>query len=101
MNTLLLHGCFGEDLPDIVYQCQDEHPALGAMLIAFTLLASLTVMNMLIGVLVEVVSVVASVEKETLQVNFVMSKLAKFLSLEAEGGMITRRCFTNLICEPE
>lgn len=99
METLLLHGCFGEDLPDIVYASNDEHPALGALLIAFVLLASLTVMNMLIGVLVEVVSVVASVEKETLQVNFVMSKLAKFLKLE--GGLITRRCFTDLICEPE
>ena len=39
--------------------------------LVFILLASLTVMNMLIGILCEVVSVVSSVEKEQLVLSFV------------------------------
>jgi hypothetical protein len=103
MNTLLLHGCFGEDLPDVVYQAGDLHWGLGALMVAFVLLASLTVMNMLVGVLVEVVSVVAKIENETLQVQFVQTKLAETLSeLDSNGDcQISRTEFESILVHPQ
>merc|ERR1711939_1014653 len=66
MNTLLLHGCFGENLPDLMDEAYKSGVIYGCALLAFVFLASLTVMNMLIGVLCEVVKVVSAVEKEQL-----------------------------------
>mmetsp|Transcript_17417 Transcript_17417/g.38096 ORF Transcript_17417/g.38096 Transcript_17417/m.38096 type:complete len:752 (-) Transcript_17417:229-2484(-) len=102
MKTLLLHGCFMEDLPDLVNAVGGEHLALAALLLSFVLLASLTVMNMLVGVLVEVVSVVAAVEKETLQVNFVKTKIqATLAELDANfDSMISRQEFETLLYQP-
>eukprot|EP00927_Polykrikos_kofoidii_P047967 TRINITY_DN4222_c0_g2_i2.p1 TRINITY_DN4222_c0_g2~~TRINITY_DN4222_c0_g2_i2.p1 ORF type:complete len:1039 (+),score=228.95 TRINITY_DN4222_c0_g2_i2:49-3165(+) len=108
MNTLLLYGCFGEDLPDVVNAVGAEHFFLAALLLLFVLLASLTVMNMLVGVLVEVVSVVSAVEKEELVVNFVKTQLQDLLKKlgwmeEADGGdiQITKTEFQTLLATPE
>eukprot|EP00927_Polykrikos_kofoidii_P021649 TRINITY_DN20425_c0_g1_i1.p1 TRINITY_DN20425_c0_g1~~TRINITY_DN20425_c0_g1_i1.p1 ORF type:complete len:824 (+),score=148.36 TRINITY_DN20425_c0_g1_i1:66-2474(+) len=102
MNSLLLHGCFGEDLPAVVNAVGKTHIALGALLMIFVLLASLTVMNMLIGVLVEVVQVVASIEKETMQVQFVKSKLRECLeSLDDNSdALISRTEFESMLEKP-
>jgi len=103
MNTLLLHGCFLEDLPDVVNESGAVNPFFGVLLVCFVLLASMTVMNMLVGVLVEVVSVVAAVEKETLQVNFVRSKLQSTLQdLDTNGDhLISRNEFESIIVQPQ
>jgi len=105
MNTLLLYGVFLEDTPDVINQVGDESWALRALFLVFILLASLTVMNMLVGVLVEVVSVVSSVEKEQLQVNFVKSRLAQIMedhALDANGdGKVSRAEFEMLLGNPE
>jgi len=69
------------------------------------LLASLTVMNMLVGVLVEVVSVVSSVEKEAMQVNFVKERLSRIVENFKEGAGVhtqfTRAEFVMLLETPE
>merc|ERR1719498_1079429 len=70
MNTLLLYGTLLEDCPDVINAIGEESFFLRALFLLFILLASLTVMNMLVGVIVEVVSVVSAVEHETLKVNF-------------------------------
>lgn len=73
MMSLLLDAV----LPDqaaIVYECMDESPLFGIMILFYILLASLTVMNMLIGVLCEVVGIVSAVEKETMTVNYVKQR---------------------------
>jgi len=102
MNTLLLHGCFGEELPDVVNTAGRESILFGAIIILFVLIASLTVMNLLVGVLVEVVSVVASVEKETLQVTFVKTKVLDTLhEIDANmDGNISRSEFESLLFQP-
>eukprot|EP00929_Paragymnodinium_shiwhaense_P120738 TRINITY_DN9276_c0_g5_i1.p1 TRINITY_DN9276_c0_g5~~TRINITY_DN9276_c0_g5_i1.p1 ORF type:complete len:911 (+),score=225.90 TRINITY_DN9276_c0_g5_i1:113-2845(+) len=100
MKTLLLHGCFLEDLPDVV---NASGIYVGGFVLMFVLLASMTIMNMLVGVLVEVVSTVASVEKETIQVNFVKQKLQSTLEEldENQDGMISRHEFNMLLAMPE
>merc|ERR1719498_967415 len=68
MNTLLLRGIlpkFAEIMDDV----GRETPWLWPLLMSFILLASLTMMNMMIGILVEVVYVLSAVEKESMTVS--------------------------------
>jgi hypothetical protein len=78
MTTLLLRGTL-PDVADFVYEVSEDSLLFGMFLCFFILFASLTVMNMLVGVLCEVVTCVSSVEKEQLVVNFVQAQLSKLL----------------------
>jgi len=65
----------------------------------FIFLAPLTVLGMLAGVLVEVVSVVSNVEKETMVVTFVTQQLRMMLNevdLD-QNGMISQGEFSDLV----
>jgi len=103
MNTLIWNGVLGENLPVVANALGAESIFLGGLLLTFVLLASLTVMNMLIGVLVEVVSVVARLEKETLVVNFVTARLQAVIRLidPCFEGQITRQTFASMLSHPE
>jgi hypothetical protein len=80
MNTLLLMGTLLENCPSVAFALGDQSPFLQLLFYFFILMASLTVMNMLVGVLVEVVKVVSTVEKEELQVNFVKNRVASMIT---------------------
>jgi hypothetical protein len=85
MSTLLLGGI----LPDFAPTTEafyDEDFFFAVFFFVFILLAYVTIMNMLIGVLVEVVAVVASVEKETNQVASVKRVLQKWAPEEDKNG---------------
>eukprot|EP00929_Paragymnodinium_shiwhaense_P043238 TRINITY_DN22267_c0_g1_i1.p1 TRINITY_DN22267_c0_g1~~TRINITY_DN22267_c0_g1_i1.p1 ORF type:complete len:767 (-),score=211.86 TRINITY_DN22267_c0_g1_i1:435-2735(-) len=102
MSNLLLWG----NLPDHADFIQDlarASPLLGFIIMAFIFLAPLTVMGMLAGVLVEVVSVVSSVEKEAMVVSFVGEQLHRLLKLvDADGNnMISRDEFQQLLMRPD
>jgi len=77
MKTLLIGGIF-PDIEPTIDAMADEHFLFGLFFFVFVLLAYVMIMNMLIGVLVEVVAVVASVEKETNQVAAVKRVLLKW-----------------------
>jgi len=98
MSTLLLGGI----LPDFKPTTEDmaaEDIFFAAFFFIFVLLAYVTIMNMLIGVLVEVVSVVASVEKETNQVAAVKRVLQKWApGGDSDGdGLIDVNEFKNML----
>jgi len=78
MNTLLLEGTL-PDQAGIVNAVGDQHLVFRLAMLLYILLASLTVMNMLVGILCEVVSVVSAVEKEELLINFVKGALSDML----------------------
>jgi hypothetical protein len=105
MSTLLLHGCFGEDLPDVVKDTGDESMVMASVLMIFVLLASLTVMNMLVGVLCEVVSIVSSVEKEQMVVSYVKTRLMEMINefgIDEDNNMkISRSEFEMLLQRPD
>lgn len=75
MATLLLNGI----LPDHASLVKDlgspdrGSPIFSIVMTSFVLLASITVMYMLVGVLVEVVSKIAAQEKENLTVSYIAS----------------------------
>jgi hypothetical protein len=104
MWSLLLDGV----LPDqsaIVRDSSAEHPILGFIVLSFVMLASLTVMNMLVGVLCEVVSVVSSVEKEQLSVSYVKQRLLQlFEDLgvdEDDDNKVSKAEFDSLLMQSE
>lgn len=80
MYSLLVYGTFMDNLGEVT-RAIGEGSALCAVLFWMCVLFSaLTVMNMLIGVLCEVVSAVAATERETLLVNFVKSQMHRIMA---------------------
>merc|ERR1719487_1268355 len=72
------------------------------LFVSFILLSSFTVLNLLIGMLCEVVSVVSVIEKEKATVTWVKSKLMHVLEeLDEDGsGMISKDEFEKLLLIP-
>lgn len=85
MYTLAMHGVFLEDLIVIMDIMKEESIFLATVFFLFVMIAALTLMNMLIGVLCEVVTAVSSTEKEALEVAFVKAKLQQVLMTSFPG----------------
>jgi hypothetical protein len=102
MTTLLLGGTL-PDLDDMVRRCGQHHFLYAGLLLVFVLFSSLTVMNMLVGVLVEVVKVVSNVEKEQIELNYVKGQLEKLLKSGIDvnnDNLISKEEFCSLIENP-
>jgi len=101
MRTLFLDATL-PDFSSIVSEAGEEHICYSFLLLAFILLGTLTVMNMLVGVLVEVVKVVSCVENEQLMVDFVKTKLQTLYNgVEGKNNTISRFEFEKLLVRPE
>merc|ERR1740138_1537912 len=74
MNTLLLQGIF-PDNSKLVYNTSADNPIFWPIIVFFVLLASITLSYMLIGVLVQIVQVIASTEKEKALIGIVVGYL--------------------------
>jgi len=103
MSHLLLTSVT-PDLVDVF--AEDFGPAGGGYAILyfiFIMLVSFTVMNLLVGVLVNVVAVVARVEQEALQVELLRKELSKALSCldENDDQRITKEEFCTMLVKPE
>eukprot|EP00929_Paragymnodinium_shiwhaense_P056748 TRINITY_DN2840_c0_g1_i1.p1 TRINITY_DN2840_c0_g1~~TRINITY_DN2840_c0_g1_i1.p1 ORF type:complete len:734 (+),score=151.16 TRINITY_DN2840_c0_g1_i1:201-2402(+) len=104
MYTLLISGTF---LDNIGAVCNDlgEQGGLSMQFIMFLfiLMSALTVMNMLIGVLCEVVSAVAATEKEDMLMTFIQSKMREIVAEIDENGdcTISKEEFEKVILKPE
>jgi len=101
LYTLLVHGVFLDSLESLCTSLEQDTLCL-LLFFVFVILSSLTVMNMLIGVLCEVVSAVAEVEKDGLQVNSVTDKLQVVISeLDADSnGLISKSEFMQILAHP-
>jgi len=103
MKALLLYGIL-PDQGEIADELGAEDAFYLVTFLIFILMGSLTVMNMLVGVLVEVVSVVSHLEKEQLKVTTVKSKLFDMLNTSGlaadEDMVITRPDFESLLVNP-
>merc|ERR1711920_191846 len=74
MQSLLLIGTM-PDQHDTAMELGESNIAFRFLILLYILIASWVVMNMLVGILCEVVSVVSSVEKEELLINYVKGAL--------------------------
>mmetsp|Transcript_57859 Transcript_57859/g.188059 ORF Transcript_57859/g.188059 Transcript_57859/m.188059 type:complete len:704 (-) Transcript_57859:72-2183(-) len=103
MKTLLLSGVFMDNLSTVAQMMLDESGMSLAAFFTFVLLGNLTIMNMLIGVLCEVVSNVAKDEKEQIRVAFVTEKLKLILEEidEDKDYRISKEEFRNILENPK
>eukprot|EP00930_Biecheleria_cincta_P033574 TRINITY_DN23262_c0_g1_i2.p1 TRINITY_DN23262_c0_g1~~TRINITY_DN23262_c0_g1_i2.p1 ORF type:complete len:829 (+),score=175.63 TRINITY_DN23262_c0_g1_i2:158-2488(+) len=102
MNTLLLNGIFPGQA-EMVRKMGEGSPAYWIVMLIFVLLASITILYMLVGVLVEVVGVISSAEKEGLTVNYVASSIRT--KIESQGHScelpFTKYELQQLLAEPD
>merc|ERR1719419_1165547 len=78
MYTLLIYGVFLDSLQNMSVDMEQDIFCL-MLFFFFVVISALTLMNMLIGVLCEVVSAVSRGEKDSLHVNTVKEKLQQVL----------------------
>eukprot|EP00440_Ansanella_granifera_P053151 gb/GFBE01057624.1/.p1 GENE.gb/GFBE01057624.1/~~gb/GFBE01057624.1/.p1 ORF type:complete len:750 (+),score=131.05 gb/GFBE01057624.1/:1-2250(+) len=104
MTVLLLEGILPDQGP-WVKSVSQHGVVFTIMALFFILVGSLTVMNMLLGVLVEVVKTVSVAEREQLDVNFaqkVLHKLIKETGADEDGdNKISADEFVRLLATPE
>jgi len=103
MYSLLIHATFLDDLAGFMNDLRGEMWPLLILAFIFISLAALTVMNMLIGVLCEVVTAVAATENEERVASEVQEKLSGIAqSLDRNfDGKISYEEFTRIIESPE
>eukprot|EP00931_Biecheleriopsis_adriatica_P004198 TRINITY_DN105902_c0_g1_i1.p1 TRINITY_DN105902_c0_g1~~TRINITY_DN105902_c0_g1_i1.p1 ORF type:complete len:606 (-),score=102.30 TRINITY_DN105902_c0_g1_i1:20-1837(-) len=101
MHTLLLLGAM-PDQGDMVTSVAHFNWALYPVMLLYVFLASLTIMNMLIGILCEVVSIVSQVEKEEMLVKQVEKVLAELMdNIDTDGSRsVSKGEFVMLVSEP-
>lgn len=97
--TLFFKICFGESLMEVALALYTEVFMGFVLFLLFTVLGPLTVMNMLLGVLVEVVRVVASFEQDSMDTQYVTDQLTTaFSELDEDGdGRVSMEEFTALL----
>jgi len=106
MNTLVLDGIIFDGAADLLsLMIEEDQYILIACFYLFVLLAALTVMNMLIGVLCEVVSAVAETEHEELTIHYVRDRLQEIVNeccefQEGEEIKINKETFLNILAYP-
>jgi hypothetical protein len=107
MFRLLLDGVFLDNLGQISTDLGTTDiggsPVFVIVFFIFVALAALMVMNMLIGVLCEVVSAVAGTEKEEMLLSALKSKLEEIMAEidEDQSGRISRDEFLKLVTDPK
>eukprot|EP00930_Biecheleria_cincta_P074423 TRINITY_DN61636_c0_g1_i1.p1 TRINITY_DN61636_c0_g1~~TRINITY_DN61636_c0_g1_i1.p1 ORF type:complete len:656 (+),score=122.15 TRINITY_DN61636_c0_g1_i1:229-1968(+) len=104
MNTLLLAGAL-PDQGDLVNRLRLDNLGYYVLIIMYLMIASLTLMNMLIGILTEVISGVAALEKEEMMLRSVKERLWAMLTelklCTEDDDSITQEAFRSLVVLPK
>jgi hypothetical protein len=93
MYSLIVYGTFQDSLADFCDDIREESSACLMVVTVYVVLASMTVMNMLIGILCEVISAVAVEEKETMiteKAYDIFGKIVRGLDKNGDGAISFR-----------
>jgi hypothetical protein len=103
MYSLFIHGTMLDDLSGFTNALRAEMWPLLVLALIFVSLAALTVMNMLIGVLCEVVAAVAATEREQILAENVSERLQDIATQIDENfdSMISYEEFSQIVEVPE
>jgi hypothetical protein len=103
MYSLIIYGTFLDDLAHFCDNIKEESTACLVLVTFFVVLASMTVMNMLIGVLCEVISSVAEMEKESMMQDEVYDRFGKIVEkLDTNGNkLLSWDEFVKISFDPE
>mmetsp|Transcript_59180 Transcript_59180/g.138625 ORF Transcript_59180/g.138625 Transcript_59180/m.138625 type:complete len:651 (+) Transcript_59180:112-2064(+) len=102
MFTLFFTGCFFDGIPALAHMMFQESFVFGTMFMSFLLLAPLTVLNMLVGVLVQVLQVLSQVENDALTSSFLRDHTLQIVSkidLNSDGNVDIDE-FSKLVKQP-
>eukprot|EP00746_Dinoflagellata_sp_MGD_P131458 gnl/MRDRNA2_/MRDRNA2_65241_c0_seq1.p1 gnl/MRDRNA2_/MRDRNA2_65241_c0~~gnl/MRDRNA2_/MRDRNA2_65241_c0_seq1.p1 ORF type:complete len:587 (+),score=130.98 gnl/MRDRNA2_/MRDRNA2_65241_c0_seq1:181-1761(+) len=101
MWNLLLGGCLLDNITDHLNLLRERNPVMCAVFLLWVLLSAFTILNMLIGVLCEVVSAVSEAEKEKMVVSFAKSKFLSVLErIDKDGsGAISEKEFDTFVMD--
>ncbi|CAK8989614.1 Voltage-dependent T-type calcium channel subunit alpha-1G (Voltage-gated calcium channel subunit alpha Cav3.1) [Durusdinium trenchii] len=93
------------DQADFFETASRESFVMGLLVLLFILFGSLTVMNMLLGVLVEAINTVSTIEREQLEVDFAKKALWELISKgdadEDGDNRISEQEFVNVLSKPQ
>jgi hypothetical protein len=103
MHNLIIFASFCDDLQPFMWALKAQMPPILVLAWIYVALASLTVMNMLIGVLCEVISAVALEENESVMVDQVHEKFGAIVETldENNDGTISWDEFKAMLELPE
>jgi chemotaxis protein CheY-P-specific phosphatase CheC len=103
MHNLIIFGTFLDALSDFILVVKEQSVPCFILTWVYISLASLTVMNMLIGVLCEVISAVAEEEKESMIVEKVNDKFGQIVQeLDSNNdGELTWEEFQQILDYPD
>jgi hypothetical protein len=107
MHTLWLYAALNDEITTLMSEISEASIGCVLLLDVFILISTLTVMNMLVGVLCQVVGAVSASEKEELSMNHVRNKVKRiFDQLDSRGdemdtSMITQDQFEQMVRSPE
>lgn len=102
MLILFVQGTLLDDLNDLVDEVQRASTICFIMLFFVIVLAAMTMMNMLVGILCEVVSSVAKTEREAMAMLFIRDKVLETLNIIDQDGdnQISKDEFMAIIEHP-
>jgi hypothetical protein len=103
MWTLLVRGVFMDDLSDLVDLLREEIPTLAILLVLFIFLSSFTLLNMLIGIVCDMISDVkrGSLERrERKELKHALGSILECYDRDGTGD-ITKVDFECLLANPE
>jgi len=103
MWWLLLHGTFLDAIADVVPELRAVSPVMTSLFMVFTFFSHLTLLNMLVGILCEVVTQVSKTEKEQAAVSAFKTHLLPILEIHAVSneGRLRKQEFELLMRNPE
>jgi hypothetical protein len=99
MYTLIVAGTLMDNITSVVNEISADSFVCAVLFFIFVCLSALTVMNMLIGVLCEVVSSVAECEKEGMLITYVRGRFQEIWDeIDKDGGgTLSKREFGDII----
>jgi len=99
MWTLLVHGVFLDEVSGVLNEIQEVSVWVTLCFLIFIFLGTFTVLNMLIGIVCEVVGQISEEEKENAEVEFLRTNLMDILSFYDKDGdeLIARDEFELLL----
>merc|ERR1719378_1562688 len=103
IHNLIIFGTFCDELQGFIWEVKDQSPACLIAMWIYISLASLTILNMLIGVLCEVISAVAAEEKESMMVDKIHDKLGGIVAYldKNNDGFLSWQEFQDIVQFPE
>lgn len=103
MWTLLINGTFLDDVGEMLVPVRLNSPGLAAIFIVFTFISALAVLNLLVGVLCDVVSRTKQAEHKNAIAHFVRQRMYEILECHDtdDDGYIEKAEFKLLMENPE